>query len=838
MSKFLITLLTSYNEYILLNTYNSIKNQVEHNIDYEIVIIVNTLNPTYYYEVCNKFKNINVEIVKTESNGKPGMGHNSVINYFKENPQYDYLIPIDGDDFLYPQALHQLSKILIYNPTIVVGGNEDYISNFKELYNENNCYNLHHSYFLYTEPNICTNINFTLQNKGTPIRLIMLNKSLFTYSNELYGAQYNKYYCEESKVFDDYLFYLHVLNFYYITNCNVYYINLKNIYLYYKAHISSVCYQNSHNCKDDIIKMINKFHILKTLTNEKIKLKLPTLYISNYLSETLIYKKEKNGITYKVEDYKKSNEYRLNYNFASLLSKDLYESTLYFIKNKINQIHLINIEEKKKLYLILENLLLNNIINNNIINYILLISNNINFIAEDIIPIIDKNYKFSNNYKQEYRLNNFVSTYIITNKIIKEQTNVDKNIYYYYNISSIKTNLSNYSTVFNNQITLDNNKKTIILLDYMDIDYLPITPYKRGLGGTQSSYIFLGVELTNYFNVIILNKNKSPEIIFMNNIYTIKYNINGDDSNNNIINYINNINPSFVIYNFIAAGDFLRTNINKTIKLIMYEHICIYSNFEDKLKYNYTNYYDKILFISENQYNTYLKHHKIETNKKIILNNGLSPIFYNNTLSNLILQQKELSIIYISNPQRGLECFEYIFPLLKSRFPTIKLKIFSSLNMYDIEDNSSTKRLVERLIKIDGVSYKSSISQYELVEELNKSLLFIYPTFVEETFCNAMIEAMSCGCYVISTNIGALKEVANPFGHFINININKSPEHPYYESIDADYINNIVEKSSEIIDNYNVKNYNLECTLQKQIEFIKKKYNWKNQATKLYDQLF
>ena len=33
-------------------------------------------------------------------------------------------------------------------------------------------------------------------------------------------------------------------------------------------------------------------------------------------------------------------------------------------------------------------------------------------------------------------------------------------------------------------------------------------------------------------------------------------------------------------------------------------------------------------------------------------------------------------------------------------------------------------------------------------------------------------------------------------------------------------------------------NYNLECTLQKQIEFIKKKYNWKNQATKLYNQLF
>ena len=38
-------------------------------------------------------------------------------------------------------------------------------------------------------------------------------------------------------------------------------------------------------------------------------------------------------------------------------------------------------------------------------------------------------------------------------------------------------------------------------------------------------------------------------------------------------------------------------------------------------------------------------------------------------------------------------------------------------------------------------------------EELNKSLLFIYPTFITETFCNSCVEAASCGCNIISTNI-------------------------------------------------------------------------------------
>ena len=160
MKNILITILTSYNEHILFQTFLSIYGKITHIFNYTIVIVVNSINLHYYKNVCEKFKKYEIEIIETESNGKPGKGHNSVINYFKNNPKYDYLIPIDGDDFLYPHAFQQLSKILFYNPTIVVGGNEDYISNFNDLYNPNNCYKLKNSYFLYTEPNIYTNMSF------------------------------------------------------------------------------------------------------------------------------------------------------------------------------------------------------------------------------------------------------------------------------------------------------------------------------------------------------------------------------------------------------------------------------------------------------------------------------------------------------------------------------------------------------------------------------------------------------------------------------------------------------------------------------------------------------
>ena len=106
----LITILSSFNEYILYETYNSVINQKNHNLKYNIIIVVNSLNKNYYEDVLKKFKNIDVEIIETKSNGKPGMGHNSCINLFKIRKEYNYMIMIDGDDFLYPYALNQLNK--------------------------------------------------------------------------------------------------------------------------------------------------------------------------------------------------------------------------------------------------------------------------------------------------------------------------------------------------------------------------------------------------------------------------------------------------------------------------------------------------------------------------------------------------------------------------------------------------------------------------------------------------------------------------------------------------------------------------------------------------------
>ncbi|GAG29736.1 unnamed protein product, partial [marine sediment metagenome] len=73
--KLLITLLTSCGLKFLKQSYESVKNQLDNTLNYDIVIIVNTQDNNYYNEVLENFKNS--KVVRTESNGKPGKGHNS-----------------------------------------------------------------------------------------------------------------------------------------------------------------------------------------------------------------------------------------------------------------------------------------------------------------------------------------------------------------------------------------------------------------------------------------------------------------------------------------------------------------------------------------------------------------------------------------------------------------------------------------------------------------------------------------------------------------------------------------------------------------------------------------
>ena len=53
---FLITLLSSSDEKLLKLSYESVLNQINHNINYNIVLIINTLDTNYYNQVIQDLK--------------------------------------------------------------------------------------------------------------------------------------------------------------------------------------------------------------------------------------------------------------------------------------------------------------------------------------------------------------------------------------------------------------------------------------------------------------------------------------------------------------------------------------------------------------------------------------------------------------------------------------------------------------------------------------------------------------------------------------------------------------------------------------------------------------
>ena len=184
------------------------------------------------------------------------MGHNSLFTIFKNNIQYDYLIPIDGDDFLYPYALYQLTKAINeYNPDILVLQGNDLLSFYNDSTSSTDIY-LNNCFYLikqdeYPESkwkynNKSLNIN-PFQNDYfiTPIRLILCSRNIFK-------LKIDTYYCEKANIIDDYLFYLHFINIYINKLLNVYIINSSHIYLYNDLSITSVHrtfnLSNDYNC--------------------------------------------------------------------------------------------------------------------------------------------------------------------------------------------------------------------------------------------------------------------------------------------------------------------------------------------------------------------------------------------------------------------------------------------------------------------------------------------------------------------------------------------------------------------------------------------------------------
>jgi len=119
--------------------------------------------------------------------------------------------------------------------------------------------------------------------------------------------------------------------------------------------------------------------------------------------------------------------------------------------------------------------------------------------------------------------------------------------------------------------------------------------------------------------------------------------------------------------------------------------------------------------------------------------------------------------IYTSDPNRGLIHFVEMIPWIKEKYPLSTFYIFGKV------DQISTETM-KILSSMDYVFLSPRISQEQLVIELKKSDIWLYPTHFTETYCISAVEAMAAGCLVATIGLAALEEIVTGRGVVVPFN--------------------------------------------------------------------
>ena len=278
MGRFLVTILTSARIDLLKNTLESIIKQIEFD-NYDIFIIVNTTNELYYHSVIELFKNHSIEklvkIIRTESNGKPGKGHNSLLSVFKHHIEYEYLVIVDGDDKLYPLALKRLNMLYSLNnyDVITLVGNTKLKGVYKntrvEIIPGGELHTITTCMFIDTTKGI-KELSADYNNIiATPGRLLSINRKVL--------CHYTKMYDERMFIYDDYKTFLII----YMEECFKKNLNILNLsdpymYLYNDINTSSVHFSGASKGTTDE-HLITKFLYNECLNGEELHVEKLTI---------------------------------------------------------------------------------------------------------------------------------------------------------------------------------------------------------------------------------------------------------------------------------------------------------------------------------------------------------------------------------------------------------------------------------------------------------------------------------------------------------------------------------------------------------------------------------
>ena len=221
---------------------------------------------------------------------------------------------------------------------------------------------------------------------------------------------------------------------------------------------------------------------------------------------------------------------------------------------------------------------------------------------------------------------------------------------------------------------------------------------------------------------------------------------------------------------------------------------------------------DYFIYVSHWQYNKFREHFQIPEYKSFIIKNA-TPKF------EVPIRNKagRIKLLYTSTPWRGLGVLIKAIDILNKTRDDFELDIYSSTRIYgDMFEQSEKGKfdaLFDKCKATPNVNFKGYGLNEQIREVLKDTHIYVYPSIFEETSCLAVIEAMSAGCHVVTTNYGALPETCGEFATMIE-----------FDSSVQNLIERYADTLNSVLDNY--KNNLYKEDLEMQIKYYDKYYSW------------
>lgn len=182
---------------------------------------------------------------------------------------------------------------------------------------------------------------------------------------------------------------------------------------------------------------------------------------------------------------------------------------------------------------------------------------------------------------------------------------------------------------------------------------------------------------------------------------------------------------------------------------------------------------DKILALSEWHKQNLLSVHNVHPDHILVTRNGIDLDKFSSGPLELVgdvykspnfVEKNKYRCINSSSPDRSWAVLLEVFPEIKKQVPEAELHLYYGFDNWkksaanDPLQKDLIAKLEHQINNTEGVFYHGRVNENELITEFRKSGVWTYPTWFSETSCISAMQAIAAGCYVVTSNIAALKE--------------------------------------------------------------------------------